>query len=506
MPRSQSHKGPARLARLRLSLIRTDAGTQSRAAINGATVAEYAERMIAGDRFPPVVVFRSNGTYLLADGFHRFLARRLAKFERIDAEVRQGTRLDALKFSLSANHQHGLRRTNEDKRYAITVALREFSRLSDRMIADLCGVAHASVAAVRGQLVNLTSCQTRLGRDGKLRKLPVQPGNGGEPYPLPGEEESAHEITLEVTEKFAAGDCLELLPGYSRGCANLIFTSPPYPEKRTAAYGGIRGRDYVAWFLARSAQFFRVLNPCGSFVLNIKEGVHNGERQTYVLELVLALRKQGWLWTEEYIWHKRNCFPGKWPNRFRDAWEHCYHFTKQQKFYMNQDAVMVPIGDWAINRLKNLSAADMQRDNSAVGSGFGKYVSKWVGGKKASPTNVIHLATECGNKAHPAAFPIELPTWFIKLFTKPGDLVLDPFIGSGTTAIAAKRLHRHFLGFDLSPDYGKLALRRLRKNTRPDRGELRHDAVNVLQPSGLLLNDDENLKNSIWSDDPHSHH
>jgi hypothetical protein len=105
---------------------------------------------------------------------------------------------------LSANHQHGLRRTNEDKRHAIAVALREFSRLSDRMIADLCGVAHASVAAGRGQLVNLTSCQTpRLGRDGKIRNLPFKPGDGGEPFPLPGEEGSAHEIILEVARKFA---------------------------------------------------------------------------------------------------------------------------------------------------------------------------------------------------------------------------------------------------------------------------------------------------------------
>ena len=101
MSRNQAKKGPAQIARLRLPLIRTDAGTQSRAAINETTVAEYAERMIAGDRFPPVVVFLNNGDYLLADGFHRLLAKKLAKFEHIDAEVRQGTRLDALKFSLS---------------------------------------------------------------------------------------------------------------------------------------------------------------------------------------------------------------------------------------------------------------------------------------------------------------------------------------------------------------------------------------------------------------------
>ena len=172
--------------------------------------------------------------------------------------------------------------------------------------------------------------------------------------------------------KIIKGDCLIVLQGISSECIDLIMTSPPYAKKRSTTYGGIHPNEYVNWFLPRSEQFLRVLKPSGSFVLNIKEGAQNGERQTYVLELVLELRKQGWLWTEEYIWHKRNCFPGKWPNRFRDAWEHCYHFTKNKNFYMNQEAVMVPMGDWAESRLKNLSQKDKQRIDSSVDSGFGK--------------------------------------------------------------------------------------------------------------------------------------
>jgi len=263
--------------------------------------------------------------------------------------------------------------------------------------------------------------------------------------------------------KIIKGDCLIVLQGISSECIDLIMTSPPYAKKRSTTYGGIHPNEYVNWFLPRSEQFLRVLKPSGSFVLNIKEGAQNGERQTYVLELVLELRKQGWLWTEEYIWHKRNCFPGKWPNRFRDAWEHCYHFTKNKNFYMNQEAVMVPMGDWAESRLKNLSQKDKQRIDSSVDSGFGKNISNWITRDKAYPTNVIHLATECGNKAHSAAFPIELPTWFIKLFTKPSDIVLDPFVGSGTTIIAAKQLQRQFLGIDISSDYCRIAKKRLDK-------------------------------------------
>ena len=70
------------------------------------------------------------------------------------------------------------------------------------------------------------------------------------------------------------------------------------------------------------------------------------ERSTYVLELILAMRKQGWFWTEEFIWHKKNCYPGKWPNRFRDAWERLLQFNKTRQFAMYQKAVMVPMGEW----------------------------------------------------------------------------------------------------------------------------------------------------------------
>ena len=120
---------------------------------------------------------------------------------------------------------------------------------------------------------------------------------------------------------------------------------------------------------------------------------------------------------------------------------------------MYQEAVMVPIGDWAKTRLKNLSDTDKTRDESKVGSGFGKNISNWINRDKAYPTNVIHLATECNNKNHSAAFPEGLPEWFIKLFTKSGDTVLDPFMGSGTTNYVAQRMSRNSIGIEISLEY-----------------------------------------------------
>ena len=266
-----------------------------------------------------------------------------------------------------------------------------------------------------------------------------------------------------IQSEIQHGDCLELLRDRADESFDLIFTSPPYADRRAKTYGGIRPEKYVEWFLPRSEQFLRVLKPTGSFILNIKEKVEGGERHTYVLELILALRKQGWLWTEEFIWHKRNCHPGKWPNRFRDAWERCLQFNKTRTFKMNQDAVRVPMGNWAQTRLKSLGKNDVVRFDSQVGSGFGKNIRNWVGRDLAYPSNVLHLATECGNKSHSAAFPKNLPRWFIKLFTDPGDWVLDPFVGSGTTSVAARELVRNSLGIDTQADFCKLARKQLNR-------------------------------------------
>ena len=125
---------------------------------------------------------------------------------------------------------------------------------------------------------------------------------------------------------------------------------------------------------------------------------------------------------------------------------------------MFQQAVMVPMGSWAQKRLEKLSDTDRIRDESRSLSAFGKNVSHWLGKKYVYPTNVLHIATECSNRNHSAAFPISLPVWFIKLFTEEGDVVLDPFIGSGTTALACIELNRHYIGIELMEDYYKLAL------------------------------------------------
>lgn len=289
-----------------------------------------------------------------------------------------------------------------------------------------------------------------------IRKSSLKP-----PQKPPSTQRIIYNCGEQVTPQIMHTDCAVALKSLPPNSIDLIITSPPYANQRKHTYGGICADQYVEWFLPIADELFRVLKPSGSFVLNIKEHAVKGERHPYVMNLILELRKRGWLWTEEYIWHKRNACPGKWPNRFRDAWERCEHFTKNREFAMYQDAVMVPMGDWPSTRLKSLKEADHTYRKSRTNSGFGKKTANWVGRKLAYPDNVLYLATECRNKGHSAVFPENLPEWFIKLFTKAGDTVLDPFMGSGTTLKVSQHLGRHSIGIDVQADSCAVAATRL---------------------------------------------
>jgi DNA modification methylase len=272
---------------------------------------------------------------------------------------------------------------------------------------------------------------------------------------------------IDPSIRLLEGDCRDLLPTLPADSVNLIMTSPPYADCRKETYGGIPPNRYVEWFLPIANELLRVLKPSGTFVLNIKEKVVDGERSTYVIELIQALRKSGWRYVEHYIWHKRNSYPGKWRDRFRDAWEHLLQFNKSRRFAMYQDAVKIPAAESTKHRSRHLSANDRHRSASRTHSGFNRNMSRWVGRETVYPSNVLHLATESGNKKHSAVFPEALPEWFIKLFTLPGDLVLDPFLGSGTTGVVCRRLNRRFIGIEILPEYVDLAGERIFASKTP---------------------------------------
>ncbi|HJX12724.1 MAG TPA: site-specific DNA-methyltransferase, partial [Dehalococcoidales bacterium] len=207
----------------------------------------------------------------------------------------------------------------------------------------------------------------------------------------------------------------------------------------------------------------RILNEHGSFVLNVKDRVVNGVRHRFVWHTIEALSEKGWLCVDDYIWVKPNAMPGYWPNRLRDEWEYCFHMAKNQTFDMYQNTVSQPIGDWADKRLAKLTGKSNGRHNSENDSGFGRDLRKWVGKQSVLPGNTIKVPLVGKNMGHPAAFPVGLPEFFIKLFTKPGDTVLDPFAGSGSTGLAAEQLDRNVVLIDNKEEYFQTMKSRLRK-------------------------------------------
>jgi hypothetical protein len=158
------------IEQLNLSDLVTTAGTQIRAQISAETVDEYATAMTGGTKFPPITVFHDGNRYILADGFHRVMAANRQQLPAIDAEVRKGTKTDALRYALGANASHGLRRTNADKRRSVELALTEWPQLSDRQIAEICAVSHRFISLVRRQVATVATCQAkqRFGADGKV--------------------------------------------------------------------------------------------------------------------------------------------------------------------------------------------------------------------------------------------------------------------------------------------------------------------------------------------------
>jgi len=294
-------------------------------------------------------------------------------------------------------------------------------------------------------------------------------------------------------------------------CIDLIVTSPPYADARRKHYDSIHPDDFQDWFRTFHEPFWNVLKPQGSLVINIKDKVVNGVRHRFVWHTIEMLSSLGWLCIDDYMWHKPNPMPGRWPTRLRDGWEYCFHLAKCKKPYINQNAVRKPIGEWVKTRLANLSKNDLKRQNSVNKSGFGRNISRWVGQKTVLPSNVVTIPLVGVNKGHPAAFPPELPVFFIRLLCPPDGLVVDPFAGSGMTGIAAMELGRDCILIDNNEDYVKLAFENLqnaRKNTTYEI-ELMVKGISVESKKSSPLDvvvkrhsffEDKNLKKSIHID------
>ncbi len=259
------------------------------------------------------------------------------------------------------------------------------------------------------------------------------------------------------------GDSRQVLATMT-GQVDLIFTSPPYADARKKHYDSIDPNVFPEWFLAFSDVFAKCLKPSGSLVINIKDKVVNGVRNRYVWRTLMALESAGWCAIDDYVWQKPNPMPGYWPSRLSDAWEYCFHLSRSTRPYFSHESVKKPIGSWAEPRLRNL---DELRNDSATGSGFGRDLNKWKNKATVLPNNVVSVPLVGRNKQHPAVFPLGLPRFFIKLLCPPDGLVVDPFGGSGTTAVAALQENRRAISIDNNAAYCEVALSRIQSEVAP---------------------------------------
>jgi site-specific DNA-methyltransferase (adenine-specific) len=243
---------------------------------------------------------------------------------------------------------------------------------------------------------------------------------------------------------------------------DLVVTSPPYDGQPKYGNGETYGRDwYEGVFLEVTGEVLRVLQPHGSFVLNYRSRRHHGERGTLQYEIVFWLRDQGFLFCEDFVWGKPSPPPGRFDRFLKDAVEYCFHFAKSPRWQFYPDQCLAP-ARWDrrdVERRKRL-AHNHVRVNEPSGQGRKRVQA---GPDMVRPSTLLHLEPEFGpNPAHhPARFPMALPSFFVNLMTRPGQLVFDPFAGTGTTGLAAEQLGRRWLLVELDDGYASVLQGRL---------------------------------------------
>ena len=253
--------------------------------------------------------------------------------------------------------------------------------------------------------------------------------------------------------KIVCGDCVDLMRKMPQDSVDLVVTSPPYANQREKQYGGIDEKKYPFWTVRWMEACWRVLKNNGSVAIVIRPNIHQGQISDYVLRTRLALRDWGWAECEELIWIKPNSPPLGHTGRPRRAWESILWFGKSGNVYCNPKA------------------------NGQISDRIGFVSVKGLGDYKAGASNPVSGVSRCRDyveigtgkvdkskeNTHPAQYPEELSTWIVNLLSPENGLVLDPFVGSGTTAISCIKTNRKYIGMDCDANYCAMALQRIGK-------------------------------------------
>ena len=279
------------------------------------------------------------------------------------------------------------------------------------------------------------------------------------------------------------GDSIELCKKIPDNYVNLLVTSPPYADIKSYgdAVNVFHPDQYVDWVMPLFQEASRFLCKDGSLIFNVNDKVMNGKRHTYVFELVYRVVKETGLYLHDrYIWGKKNGMPsGSEPRRLDDRIEWIFHFVpkvfgpndkelkKPNKFKANLEGLREPHVPITLKR--NLKPSSGNKITQTDGTAVYERKIKLPNPNGRIPTTIFHFNNAaCLPKGsvsvdHPAPFHPEIPEYYIKWLTDEGDTVLDPFMGSGSTALAAQTWKRNWIGFDLNPTYVSLTEKRLKE-------------------------------------------
>ena len=285
--------------------------------------------------------------------------------------------------------------------------------------------------------------------------------------------------TESQINQYLCGDCIDILKTLDDNSIDLILTSPPYADQRDygASNTKIAADGYVELFRPKAEQLHRVLKEDGSFVLNINDKVVDGYQHLFVFKLVIMLCDEiGFHLVRDYIWHNPATPPnvystGKY-GRTKKSHEYCFWFSKSNKWTFNLDPIRSPYKK-GMEKFLNGEGKGERSHNTRPSTHSFDCEKVWTNHGGADPGSVIsisntnsndHFMKLCKEKhiAHPARFPEKLVVFFVLSGSNEGDIVLDPFSGSGTTAVVAAKNNRRWIGIDANPDYCELAKERMK--------------------------------------------
>lgn len=266
------------------------------------------------------------------------------------------------------------------------------------------------------------------------------------------------------------GDALAVLQRWWGGFVDLVVTSPPYFQLRDYGVAGQLGleataTEYLQNLLAVLREAGRMLNDTGSLFVNLGDTYHNKTLLGIPWRVALALVDDGWRLRNAIIWHKPNGLPSSVTDRLTGRYEFVFHFTKSSHYFYDLDPIRVPhttAGEGEVRRPPRDPLYHPSWTRSVSG-----HFRPHPAGKNPGDVWTIRPETRAKRHLDPdgvghfAPYPEELCARIIQAACPQGGIVLDPFLGSGTTAVVARRLGRRYLGIELSPDYAQAAERRV---------------------------------------------